>query len=79
MAKNLSIKKIPLDNLINLLVDLYNKGVDYVDFEGVEGKEQDKMAVSFTKEYMSEEGQKNYNNVVTDKKLDDDDINKLMI
>ena len=76
---NLSIKKIPLNNLIDLLVNLYNKGVDYVDIEGVQGKDQDKMAISFSKDYMTVEGQQNYDDIVSDGKLDDNDINQLII
>lgn len=76
---NLSIKKIPLNNLIDLLVNLYNKGVDYVDIEGVQGKDQDKIAISFSKDYMTVEGQQNYDDIVSDGKLDDNDINQLII
>ncbi len=50
------LKKIPVDKLIDLLVEMYNKGVDYIDISGVPGEEQDKMAISFTEEYMTKEG-----------------------
>lgn len=50
------LRKIPVDKLIDLLVEMYNKGVDYIDISGVPGEEQDKMAISFTEEYMTKEG-----------------------
>lgn len=31
--KEVCIKKIPLDNFINILMELYNKGLDYVDIQ----------------------------------------------
>ena len=33
--EQVSIKKIPLDTFIDILMDLYNKGVDYIDITGV--------------------------------------------
>ena len=51
----------------------------YVDIEGVQGKDQDKMAISFSKDYMTVEGQQNYDDIVSDGKLDDNDINQLII
>ena len=49
---NITIKKIPLDSLIDTLVDLYNQGVDYIDIEGQQGDGRDYMAIAFNKEYM---------------------------
>ena len=37
--REVRIEKIPLDKLIDTLVDLYNQGVDYIDISGVPGKE----------------------------------------
>lgn len=50
------LRKIPVDKLIDLLVEMYNKGVDYIDISGIPGEEQDKMAISFTEDYMTKEG-----------------------
>ena len=50
--KEVCIKKIPLDNFINVLMELYNKGLDYVDIQGVTDNNQDRLAISFTNEYM---------------------------
>jgi hypothetical protein len=84
--KDVSIQKIPLDNLIDILVDLYNHGVDYIDIIGTMGEDRDYMAVSFCKEYMSEEAADSFDDVsnviteedITNYKLSDKDINDLI-
>jgi hypothetical protein len=58
MARKLLIKKISLDEIIDVFVDLYNKGVDYVDLVNTD-EEEGKLSVIFTKEYMCKEMQEN--------------------
>lgn len=81
--REVKIEKIPLDKLIDTLVDLYNRGVDYVDVVGVPGKEFDRMGISFTRDYMTEQGIKNFEGLdleveIKESKLTDDDINQLL-
>jgi hypothetical protein len=82
--REVKIQKIPLDRLIETLVDLYNKGIDYVDISGVPGIDQDRMAIVFTQDYMTEEGKKNFGQEdeldleIGPSKLTDDDINQLI-
>jgi hypothetical protein len=82
--REVKIEKIPLDRLIETLVDLYNKGIDYVDIAGMPGIDQDRMAIVFTKDYMTEEGKKNFGEEdeldleIGPSKLTDDDINQLI-
>jgi hypothetical protein len=81
--KEVKIQKIPLDKLIETLVDLYNKGVDYIDIFGVPGEEFDRMALSFTRDYMTEQGKINFGELdadiaIEDTKLTDDDLNQLI-
>jgi hypothetical protein len=82
--REVKIQKIPLDRLIETLVDLYNKGIDYVDIAGMPGIDQDRMAIVFTKDYMTEEGKKNFGEEdeldleIGPSKLTDDDINQLI-
>jgi len=82
--REVKIQKIPLDRLIETLVDLYNKGIDYIDIAGLPGIDQDRMAIVFTKEYMTEEGKKNFGEdyeldlEISPSKLTDDDINQLI-
>lgn len=82
-SREVKIQKIPLDKLIDTLVDLYNKGVDYVDVVGVPGKEFDRMGISFTGEYMTEQGRKNFEGMdlaveIKESKLTDEDLNELI-
>lgn len=83
--REVRIQKIPLDRLIDTLVDLYNQGVDYIDISGVPGEEFDRMAIVFTKDYMTEEGAKNIETFeekldlqIKQPKLTDEDLNQLI-
>jgi len=89
MEKNeLKIEKIPVQEMIDLLIALYNKGVDYIDIVGIKGTLQDQMAIAFTKEYMTEEAMINFDEMEIDEdiadeidlnqKLSDEDLNKLI-
>jgi hypothetical protein len=89
MAKKVLIKKISLNEIIDVFVDLYNKGVDYVDLVNVD-EQEGKLSVIFTKEYMCQEMQESddfeliqnsiedidYNE--EDSKFSEDDINDLI-
>jgi hypothetical protein len=80
--KEVCIKKIPLNNFIDILMELYNKGLDYIDIQGVTDDSQDKLAISFTNEYMTPDGVENFMNVPhieeMDMKLTDEDLNQLL-
>lgn len=89
MAKKVLIKKVSLDEIIDVFVDLYNKGVDYVDL--INTDEEGKLSVIFTKEYMckemqdSEEFQRMHDSIISDiefneedSKFSEDDINDLI-
>ena len=81
--RKVKIQKIPLDRLIDTLVDLYNKGIDYVDIAGVPGEEFDRMAIAFTRDYMTEQGKKNFEGFDLDveikpDRLTDSDLNDLI-
>ena len=87
------IKKVPLDDLIEILTDLYNRGVDYIDLLAPEDPtEDDRMTITFTKEYMSEEALESLTEedlandeedvldikITANNKLSDDDLNQLL-
>lgn len=90
MAKKILIKKVSLDEIIDVFVDLYNKGVDYVDISSTD--EEGKLSVIFTKEYMckemqdSDDFQRLHNSISNiddieeepDSKFSEDDINDLI-
>lgn len=90
MAKKVLIKKISLNEIIDVFVDLYNKGVDFVDLVNNDD-EEGKLSVIFTKEYMCKEMQddeqfsvlqQDLSNDVDfneeDSKFSEDDINDLI-
>lgn len=86
------IKKIPLNELIDILSDLYNRGVDFIDILAPEDPtEDDRMTIKFTKEYMSPEMELEEREaldddeedimdiqIVPDTKLSDEDLNQLI-
>lgn len=89
MAKKILIKKVSLDEIIDVFVDLYNKGVDYVDL--VNSDEDGKLSVIFSKEYMckemqdSDEFQRMHDSIASDidfneedSKFSEDDIDDLI-
>jgi hypothetical protein len=89
-----SLRKIPLDMLIQILEDLYNSGADYVDISGdtdVDGKQRDTIKFTVKPEYLSDfdtieaddDGEEE-EKLEIEKELDgssrlsDDDINELI-
>ncbi len=56
----MTIKKIPLDEFIQLLDSLYEIGVDFVDINIEPENSQDSFSVSFIKEYVDEEFRDNF-------------------
>ena len=75
MAKKILIKKISLDEIINVFVDLYNKGIDYVDLVNTD-EEEGKLSVIFTKEYMCKEMQKSDDFELIQDSIEDIDFNE---
>jgi len=57
MENNLTIRKIPVDVLLDLLTNLYNQGVDYVDLIGDINDEtqEDRIGIAVYKEYMAKD------------------------
>jgi len=85
------IRKINIEKLIDLLTDLWDRGIDYVDISGrqEEGEGEDILGLSFCREYMDEKYQHLFDQIgeeeVTDKsennievKLSDTDLNELI-
>lgn len=71
-----------LQTLLDILSDLFDKGVDYVDIIGTLDDEQDSLGISFSKEYMAEEYMENFDNIDIPNQmktnLSDDDLNQLI-
>lgn len=49
------IKKVPLDALINVLVDLFEKGINFIDIQGNEEDLVTKMTITIMPDYIDEE------------------------
>jgi len=52
------LMKIPLHNLLDMLHAIYNKGVDYIDILGVNNVEQDTLTITYSKDYLAKEEDK---------------------
>jgi hypothetical protein len=86
--KALSARRLKVEKMMDVLMDMYHMGVDYVDLYGIlKEDEPDEVIFSFCKEYMDEEYQDNYDEIfksasdeeegVVTRKLTDEDINNL--
>lgn len=81
--KEIAIRKIPLNTFIDILVELYNRGVDFVDLSGETGNKSDRLAISFTEDYMAEEAKENFKDVpyedeIITTKLSEEDLDQLI-
>lgn len=91
MKNKVRIKKINVLNLLQVLEELYDKGVDYIDIEGNKSIDQDVISLYFEESYINEnyvgtieEFINNLNQIgnqdnIAVKKLTDEDINKLIL
>lgn len=76
----IKIRNISVEVLLQVLSDLYTRGVDFIDLEGEMGEEEDKLGVSFKKEYMNPEYMdtfENFNDTFEEKKATDIEVKKL--
>jgi len=58
--ETLKLKMIPVESLMDVLMELYEQGVDYVDITGVHNSEQDTVGISFTKDYVDPDFLENF-------------------
>jgi len=79
-GKEIILKKIPVEILMDTLHDLYHRGVAYIDIMGIPGEEQDTLGLSFSNEYMREnmnfEDVEHLNQTIN--LSDEDDLNQLV-
>lgn len=88
--KEIRLKKIPLEVLLEVLTEIFDMGVDYVDIVGVPDEIQDTIGIVYTKDYMSKELQDKVDEIIDDfiddnitekkkdVKLSDDDLNQII-
>ncbi len=74
------IKKVPLDEIIDVFMDLYNKGVDFIDI--IASETDNRISVIFSEEYINAEAVDNFElkdvKIDLDTKLTDEDFNQLI-
>lgn len=85
--KQVKIRKVHLDTLMEVLADLYDKGVDYVDIIGTIDEVQDSIGISFCSDYMNKDMKENFDDISTQEidnneepnsSLDEDNLNQLI-
>jgi hypothetical protein len=75
------IKKVPLDEIIDVFMDLYNKGVDFIDI--IASEKDNRISVIFTEEYINDEVKENFETIEEEEEEDtatltDEDLNQLI-
>jgi len=76
------LRKIPLEIFIDVLLEIYEQGVDFVDIIGVPDEIQDTIGVTFSQEYISPDALENFE-IDEQKNIDinlsdDQDLNQLI-
>jgi hypothetical protein len=83
--KKVTLHKIPLEEFIEILINLWENGADFIDIEGTPDSEQDIIGVTVKDEYLnSPEATSHWETVSNGKQkyeiktiLSDDDLEKL--
>lgn len=90
MDNEIRIRRISIEALLEILDDLYQHGVEYVDFVAEVGEDQDKLDLYFNRTHMHPDHVENYDNIeivnedeedenpIQVKKLTDDDLNQII-
>lgn len=76
------LRKIPLEIFIDVLLEIYEQGVDFVDIIGVPDEIQDTIGVTFSQDYISPDALDNFE-IDEQKNIDinlsdDQDLNQLI-
>lgn len=71
--KKLTIQKVPLSALIEILENLYNDGVEYIDISGELNGEKDIIKITVKEEYMTLDENHNDSEHKFEEIYDDDD------
>jgi hypothetical protein len=72
--KTVVFQKIPLRDLIETLLSVYNQGADYIDISGTPNEEQDVIGIHVLEEYLMNEDEEEEDN----DELSEDDLSKLL-
>jgi hypothetical protein len=78
----MQLRKIPLAELLTILTELYEDGVDYIDISGTpsdsEKEPQDLIKITVRPDYISEEMNEEEPSNINVRRLSDTDINDLI-
>lgn len=72
MENNITLKKIPVWALIEILTAAWDRGANYVDIVGIPNENQDTIRVVINPEYFDHEGAKLMR--ITGQEVDDEDV-----
>jgi hypothetical protein len=78
--QEVTLRKIPVKVLIDVLTDAWNKGADFVDIIGIANDFQDNIGIAIKEEYYNKE-EENFDveiEIDPSKELNDDDLNQLI-
>jgi len=73
--KIITLQKIPIKNLIEILSELYDDGADFIDISGMPNEDQDVISISVREEYMNQDEEYDEE---SNGNLSDDDLNQLI-
>ena len=79
--ETVTLKKIPLKVLLDVLTGLWNSGADYIDIIGIPDEVQDNIGIVTQDDYFSKEEDEELDIEVEldpDEPLKDDDLDKLI-
>jgi len=82
MENEFRIRKIQLESFIEILNQLYDKGIDFIDLSGYNKNGEDTIGIFFTSDYINEEYKDNFDEEDIEKEqktLTDQDIRDTMI
>lgn len=75
-----TLLKVPTKEMIDILISLYEQGVDFIDITAVPNEGQDVIKISYTDAYMTSEEPENQDDAIAPPKitLSEDDLNDLI-
>jgi len=73
--KIITLQKIPIKNLMEILSELYDDGADFIDISGMPNVEQDVISIFVREEYMNQDEEYDEER---NSDLSDDDLNQLI-
>ena len=69
------LKKIPIEMFLQVLTEIYERGVDYFDIIGIPDEEQDTISIVYSSDYISKDAEAEMTKAIEDfiEKLDEEE------